>query len=368
MAEMIHPRKDNKGNPVQIKHPHQASPIEAWHVYDEVATVVPDGWVPDCLCGIPLKSWRNAPIAVTDWKSIAGQATIEEPEFKAPVDKKKAAGVVIVENNQMIWVVAPTNAFGGYKATFPKGRVEDGLSPQVTAIREAYEESGLRVKIEAYLGDMPRSETYTRYYVARRIDGNPADMGWESQAVQLVPESKLESLLHHKNDQAVIQALRAYLESKRLPDIYPYQLIQNEGASHTQPVTLAQANHLIGLIDLFHRSVLDHYGISDAAAIPLNRYGEVFELHAYQLLVSGGYATGFVCRGFEPSVPLNEVNRDPAMFLGHCNFNDLRHYVHTLLRGERWADGYGSQILEAAKSGALRLVATRLQDDHSLQR
>jgi 8-oxo-dGTP pyrophosphatase MutT (NUDIX family) len=367
MAEMTHPRKDNKGKSVQIKHSHQASPTEAWYVYDEIATVEPDGWVPDSLCGIPIKSWRSAPAQAADWGHIPGQAAIEEPEFNAPVGMKRAAGVVIVENNQRIWVVAPTNAFGGYKATFPKGRVEDGLSPQATAIREAYEESGLRVKIEAFLADVPRSETYTRYYIARRIDGNPADMGWESQAVHLVPETKLESVLHHKNDQAVIRALRIYLESKRLPNIPPYQLIQHDVTSQTQPVTLHQANHLIELIDLFHRGVLGHYQITDVAAIPLDRYSEVFDLPEYRLLVGGSYATGFVCHDFEPSVPLNEINRDPAILLGHCDFPNLRHYVHTLMRGERWADGYNSPVLESAKSGALRLVAIRLRDDHSLQ-
>ena len=52
---------------------------------------------------------------------------------------------------------------------------------QVVAVKEAFEESGLRVKLRRHLVDVKRSQSYTRYYLVERLGGNPADMGWGSR-------------------------------------------------------------------------------------------------------------------------------------------------------------------------------------------
>jgi len=56
-----------------------------------------------------------------------------------------------------------------------------------------------------------RTQTYTRYYMARRIGGCPAEMGWESQAVHLVPAARLDEVAVHPNDVGVIEAARAFV-------------------------------------------------------------------------------------------------------------------------------------------------------------
>jgi ADP-ribose pyrophosphatase YjhB (NUDIX family) len=114
---------------------------------------------------------------------------------------------VIEEEDGRIWLVAPSNRFGGYDATFPKGRVDAGSSLQASAIREAFEESGLQVAITGFLADSLRSQTYTRYYRARRVGGTPAAMGWETQAVHLVPRAQLARVATHANDQHLIALL-----------------------------------------------------------------------------------------------------------------------------------------------------------------
>ncbi len=103
--------------------------------------------------------------------------------------------------------MAPTNAFGGYKATFPKGRLEPGMSPQATAIKEAFEESGMQIEITGLIGDFERTTTITCYYTARRIGGLPTQMGWESQAVILVPRNQLFKILNHANDHELVARL-----------------------------------------------------------------------------------------------------------------------------------------------------------------
>jgi 8-oxo-dGTP pyrophosphatase MutT (NUDIX family) len=84
----------------------------------------------------------------------------------------------------------------------------DGLSLKANALKEVFEEAGLRVGLNAYLCDSERDTTVTRFYLARRLGGSPADMGWESQAVHLVPMGMLAAFASHPNDQSVINALQ----------------------------------------------------------------------------------------------------------------------------------------------------------------
>ena len=63
--------------------------------------------------------------------------------------------------------------------------------------------------LTGFLCDSVRSTSVTRYYTARRVGGHPADMGWESQAVHLVPRNLLSVVVAHPNDQGVLQALAA---------------------------------------------------------------------------------------------------------------------------------------------------------------
>jgi ADP-ribose pyrophosphatase YjhB (NUDIX family) len=111
-----------------------------------------------------------------------------------------SAGVVIVEPDGRIWVVHPTNRFGGYQASFAKGRLEKGISLQAQAIKEAYEEAGLQVALTGFFQDVTRSTSVSRYYFAKRVGGTPAATGWESQAVSLVPKNKLKDFLDQTVD------------------------------------------------------------------------------------------------------------------------------------------------------------------------
>ncbi|MGR9088322.1 MAG: NUDIX hydrolase, partial [Gammaproteobacteria bacterium] len=181
----------------------------------QIAVVVPDGKTPSTLNGIPLTAWDSAPESFAEWVQVAGQTDADEPPIQPKPGKKLSAGVVTVEPDGRFWVVAPTNAFGGYQATFPKGTIESGLSPQAAAIKEAFEESGLQVEIAGWIGDFERTTSVTRYYFARRLSGNPAAMGWESQAVMLVPKDKLLGTLNHPKDHELLKATMIKFQSQK---------------------------------------------------------------------------------------------------------------------------------------------------------
>lgn len=204
---IYHPKLNDKGEKVTLENPSQATALSTWTNPSEVATVIPDGELPSALNGINFANWSDVPSSANAWEILAAQSTIDEPPFTPPSHKKPAAGVVIEESDGRVWLVAPSNRYGGYIATFPKGTLELDASKQATALKEAFEESGLRVQLTGFLADTQRTTSYTRYYRAKRIGGNPADMGWESQAVHLVPRNMLKLYLTHASDLPLLKLL-----------------------------------------------------------------------------------------------------------------------------------------------------------------
>ncbi len=214
MHTAFHPKPDESGKPVAIAAPTAPTSLASWLDPALGATVVPGGALPPGLNGIAFDRWRDAPRGAAGWAALAGpEDAFDEPPFVAAPGKRVAAGVVIAEDDGRVWVVHPSNAFGGYPATFPKGTLDPGMCLRATAIREAWEESGLRVALSGYLADLTRSRSRTRYYLGRRIGGCPSDMGWESQAVSLVPRAQLGALLVNPNDAPLVALLQAGTEA-----------------------------------------------------------------------------------------------------------------------------------------------------------
>lgn len=195
----------------------------------EVATYVPpeiNGYIGNCdevisplnvphgtLNGVPFTPWTDVPSTVQGW-NVAGGG--DAPGFDEPAPKGilRGAGVVVVEKEGRVWVVAPTRQFGNLTNTFPKGEIGNaGLTARGCAVKEAYEKSGLQIRLTRHLIDS--KTTSTRYYLAERIGGTPADVGWESQAVSLVLQSELDNVFDdadgvywHYLDRSVQTALR----------------------------------------------------------------------------------------------------------------------------------------------------------------
>ena len=62
------------------------------------------------------------------------------------------------------------------------------------------------------INDIKRTTSVARYYLAHRVGGSPADMGWESQAVRLVPLAQLGDYLNRPEDKEILEFLRARAE------------------------------------------------------------------------------------------------------------------------------------------------------------
>ena len=205
-----HPRRDHKGDLVTVNEPSRPSAPSTWEHPDAVATFVPHGHAPEQLHGVPLEPWHDAPTTDDGWDYVDGvNDDLAEPPFVVTPGKVVGAGVIIEEPDGRVWVCAPTNGFGGYRATFPKGTAEHGLSLQANACKEAFEETGLKVRITGFIGDFERTTSKARMYRAVRVGGTPTAMGWESQAVHLIPKDRLYDHLNGWADHPVAEAIGA---------------------------------------------------------------------------------------------------------------------------------------------------------------
>lgn len=138
------------------------------------------------------------------------------PESEDIVNPRRlnvATGTIIMEPDKHVWLVHPTNQYGGHEMTFPKGTVDDIVpgkrfqSYQHNAMKETYEESGLKTRIRKHFGDFSRSTSVTRYYLADRVGGHPLHMGWESEAVSLIPLHRLLDFVTHPTDREIAKKL-----------------------------------------------------------------------------------------------------------------------------------------------------------------
>ena len=205
-----HPRANDEGAAVEIKQPHQPTVLATWDNRHQLATVTPDSPMPAAVAGLAIATWLAAPTSNEGWKQLAAMMAFDEPPMKTAPGRLPASGAVVVEPDGRVWAVSPSNCFGGYANTFPKGKndLAQALCLRANALKEVFEEAGLQVDLTGFLCDSIRSTSVTRYYLARRLGGNPAEMCWESQAVHLVPAAQLAAFVSHPNDQVILAALQ----------------------------------------------------------------------------------------------------------------------------------------------------------------
>src|SRR3954452_18248980 len=97
-------------------------------------------------------------------------------DLDGPIDAKGlkvSTGIVLFEPDGRLWIFEPRGHYGGYQHTFPKGRLEKGLTYQQNAHKEVFEETGLLGDITGLVGDFVGDTTMTRYYVGIRTGGEP---------------------------------------------------------------------------------------------------------------------------------------------------------------------------------------------------
>lgn len=134
-------------------------------------------------------------------------------------DKKRAYGGILFDRVGRVLLRKPAGEFDGYAWTFAKGRINEGASPEETALREVYEETGCKARIMARIpGAFEGGTTVNEYFLMSPVgEAQPFDPG-ETAEIRWVPLSEAPALIRRtrnvagqKRDLAVLAAVQKML-------------------------------------------------------------------------------------------------------------------------------------------------------------
>lgn len=129
------------------------------------------------------------------------------------VQEHSAGGVVLVPVGRQVFV-ALIEVNGGRVLALPKGHIEEGEQAAETAVREVWEETGLRTVTRAPLGriDYWFYSRRQRSRISKRVDfflleyrsGSPRHFNDEVDGVRYVPLSQARALVSYDGEREVI--------------------------------------------------------------------------------------------------------------------------------------------------------------------
>jgi 8-oxo-dGTP diphosphatase len=128
---------------------------------------------------------------------------VDKNQIKQPV--LKAGGIVVNSKNEVLLLYrASINGRSFDDRTFPKGHIEVGETPEETATREIFEETGLSLKIEKELPisnytNKDEGDIKTYMYLIRCEDDTDLKNEYEGNKLLWVPIDKVVDKLSFDN-------------------------------------------------------------------------------------------------------------------------------------------------------------------------
>ena len=118
-----------------------------------------------------------------------------------------SAGGVVFKNGNVLLIKNPSGIW-----TFPKGNIEPGEKPEETAVREVYEETGVKGEIVDYIGEIhywytlkgERIFKTVKYYLMKYKEGEPKP-SWEVKDAKFFPIEEAKKLLKYKGDKEIFK-------------------------------------------------------------------------------------------------------------------------------------------------------------------
>lgn len=136
------------------------------------------------------------------------------------INEHSAGGVVLVPVGRQTFV-ALIAVQDNRVLALPKGHLEDGESSVDTAIREVWEETGMRTRHLAALGEISYwfYSRRQRARIAKRVEfflleyrsGSPAKYNDEVDGVRLVPLHHAAGMVSYPGEREVLQRAETYL-------------------------------------------------------------------------------------------------------------------------------------------------------------
>ena len=124
---------------------------------------------------------------------------------------EKSCGAVIFRKDTC-WNVLLIRHIKGRHISFPKGHVEPGESERITAEREVFEETSVRIHISekfrqtVYYKPRPNSNKEVVYFLAFTRQSEISPREGEIAEVEWIPLEDAEKCLAHENDKTVFRA------------------------------------------------------------------------------------------------------------------------------------------------------------------
>jgi 8-oxo-dGTP diphosphatase len=145
------------------------------------------------------------------------------PLIKVPVREQISAGGVVFRGNAGSVEVVIVSVGGMNRWQLPKGLVDKGENPEVTAVREAREEAGVSSEVVQPIetieywyaglenGIRVRFHKRVHFFLLRYLSGDTKDHDWEVNEARWVPIEDAASQLAFDNERRVMERARELL-------------------------------------------------------------------------------------------------------------------------------------------------------------
>ena len=147
----------------------------------------------------------------------------KKPGAKLPVREQVSAGGVVFRGEKDSAEVVIVAVGGQNRWQLPKGLVDPGEKPEITAVREAKEEAGVESEVVQHLetieywfagldgGQRVRFHKRVHFYLLRYIAGDTANHDWEVNEARWVPIVDATGQLTFDSERRVMERARELL-------------------------------------------------------------------------------------------------------------------------------------------------------------
>ena len=147
----------------------------------------------------------------------------KKPHAKLPVREQVSAGGVVFRGEKGGVEVVIVSVGGQGRWQLPKGLVDAGEKPEITAVREAREEAGVDSEVVQHLetieywfagldsGERVRFHKRVHFYLLRYLGGDTRDHDWEVNEARWVPIDDATGQLTFDSERRVMERARELL-------------------------------------------------------------------------------------------------------------------------------------------------------------
>lgn len=142
------------------------------------------------------------------------------PPIKVAIRDQTSAGGVVFRGEKDRAKVVIVSVGGQHRWQLPKGLVDKGEDPEVTAVREAREEGGVTSEVVQHIetieywyaglenGIRVRFHKRVHFYLLKYISGDTKDHDWEVNEARWVPIEDAANQLAFDNERRVMERAR----------------------------------------------------------------------------------------------------------------------------------------------------------------